>query len=202
MLLVEYGHAQIKWGDEVFTLSPSLINISKLGSKTEIVELLKVFMSPFTRSITKFGIAIDVLNACSDRPLPHELTGSTEFSEKRGILLYRKPRHNLPMFEDCITLAEHMIVHGIIGNVEGDEDGEPMTEFDAYKVMEVAMEHLSLSRDDSANMTMTEFIRRMQLKYPTTNKKASKQKAISEFDAMIAWRKEQDKKEREAKKHG
>ena len=70
------------------------------------------------------------------------------------------------MVSDIITLAEHCLVHGVCGKVESKGKGEPVTEFDAYSYMELARIHLNLSLDDASRMTMTEFLRLMEAKFP------------------------------------
>lgn len=193
-MLLNYGHACINWEGEQYMLTPSFANIAKLGTPKEIIDTFKTFISPGTKAITKFAIALKVLNSCSDKAIPEELTGSVHLSVTRG-RLYKMPKHDLPMFEDCITLAEHCLRHGICGAVEpdiGEAPAKPVQEFDAYSFMEMARIHLDLSRDDAANVTMTEFARMMQAKFPSDQKK--QEPAKNEFDDLIAWGEEQDKR--------
>jgi hypothetical protein len=164
-MLLAYGHAEIEWQGVKYRLAPTFANIAKLGSPVEIVELFKSFTlsgAPWH----KFNIALIVLNACSDKAIPESLTGRVKFSESQQRFLYVQPSHNLPMINDAVILAEHCLLHGICGKVESKGDGKPMEEFDAYAFIELAQEHLNSSLEDAANMTMTQFVRRMEAKFP------------------------------------
>lgn len=196
-MLLEYGHARIKWGGETYNLTPSFSNIAKLGKPKEIIDLFKSFIAIGTYDITRFSIALDVINSCSDKPIPESLTGSVVFSERKCKRLYKMPNHGLPMFDDVITLARHCLIHGICGNVDrdGDDNAEPVQEFDAYMFMEMARIHLEVNAHEASQMTMTEFARLMDAKYPQEKaKKNESKKVISEFDELLRWGEEQDAK--------
>lgn len=188
-MLLSYGHAKIKWQGEEYNISPTFSNIAKLGSPTEIIEDFKSFIS--TVSVWhKFNIAIFVLNACSDKPIPEELTGRMQFSERQQKFLYVKPNHDLPMIEDVITLAEHCFLHGICGKSDSKEKGDPIDSFDAYEFMELARAHLGLSAKEAGNMTMTEFVRMMNAKFPPENNgNITKQ----ESDDIFSWLEDKNK---------
>lgn len=164
-MLTEYGHARIRWQGVEYTLSPSLLNISKLGSPTEIIEDFKQFIEASV--IWKFIIATRVIDACSDIEIPESLLGSVKFSETKNRFMYVQPSHGLPMINDVIVLAEHLLIHGVCGKSDSSKStGEPLKEFDAYKMMELARVHLELSSGDAANLTMTEMHRMMKVKFP------------------------------------
>ena len=146
-MLTAYGHAKIEWGDQVFNLSPSFLNIAKLGNPKEIIETFKDFVSS-TNLIVKFSIALNVLECCSDVEIPRALTGSVKFSERQNKFMLVNP------------------VHGICGKVKSTGKGEAVKEFDAYSYMELARIHLNLSPTDASKMTMTEFLRLMDAKFP------------------------------------
>ena len=97
-MLTAYGHVKIEWGDKVFNLSPSLVNIAKIGSPKEIV---------------KFSIALNVLKCCSDIELPEKLTGGVRFSDKQQKFMIVNPAHGEAMIGDVIKLAEHCLLHGV-----------------------------------------------------------------------------------------
>ena len=164
-MLTAYGHAKIEWGDQVFNLSPSFLNIAKLGNPKEIIDTFKDFVSS-TNLIVKFSIALNVLECCSDVEIPRALTGSVKFSERQSKFMLVNPLHGEAMVRDVITLAEHCLVHGICGKVKSTGKGEAVKEFDAYSYMELARIHLNLSPTDASKMTMTEFLRLMDAKFP------------------------------------
>lgn len=173
-MLLNYGHAKISYQGESYVLSPCFSNIAKLGKPTEIIDLFKRFIM-LDASVSKWHIALNILEACCDKELPSSLVGCTVFSTKQNKFMYRQPAHGLPMFDDCIILAEHCLKHGICGDVDHDNDdsdsSSPIQEFDAYYFIEMAMEHLKVSRDEAGTMTMTEFSRRMSVKFPSQSKK-------------------------------
>lgn len=192
-MLVNYGHAKISYAGEDYILSPSFSNIAKLGTPKEIIATFKRFIM-LGDSVNKWLIAMDILDACCDKALPNTLVGCTVFSDKQQRFMYCQPAHGLPMFSDCITLADHCLKHGICGvtdKIAEDEDSKPVEEFDAYWFMEVAMEHLNTSREDSASMTMTEFARRMTIKFPP--KKDEDKATKQESKELQAWFEEQNK---------
>lgn len=189
-MLTSYGHAKIEWNGDTYCLSPTFVNMAKIGSPTEIIEDFKSFIT--TSSFAhKFNIALNVINSCSDKPLPEELTGRMQFSEWQQKSLYVKPKHGLPMAKDIITLAEHCFIHGICGKSDKKTtSGEPLKEFDAYAFMELARVHLGLSSIEASNMTMTEFSRMMDAKFPPEQ---SDHPTVDESNDMLAWFESQNK---------
>jgi len=188
-MLLAYGHAEIEWQGEKYRLAPTFANIAKLGTPIEIVELFKSFSN--TDIVWyKFTAAINILNACSDKYIPNELVGYVEFDDDQDRFIYHHPCHGLPMLDDVITLANHCLLHGIIGKIDKKIDGEPMTEFDAYAFIELARVHLDMSRDEAAGLTMTEFVRMMNVKFPPKKEEGL---SVEENDEMLAWFKEQNR---------
>ncbi len=191
-MLTQYGHVGIEWAGVNYTLSPTFANIAKLGSPAEIIDSFKSFIVE-TDPVWKFQKAIVVVNACADMPLPDSLTGRIKYSNKRKKFMYVKPNHQLPMFNDIITLAEHCLEHGICGKVSRiiGEEGDPLREFDAYGYMELARIHLGMNAEEARNMTMTEFARMMRAKFPP---EVDENKAPAEdVDDMVDWFNEQNK---------
>jgi hypothetical protein len=188
-MLLAYGHAEIEWQGDVYRLAPTFANIAKLGSPVEIVELFKSFSSPGAQW-HKFNIAVCVLNACSDKPIPEKLTGFVKFSERQQRFMYHQPAHGLPMLDDVITLAEHCLIHGICGKTDKKTDGDPLKEFDAMVFIELARIHLDMSREESASLTMTEFVRLMEVKFPPAKEDGL---SVEENDDMLAWFENQNK---------
>ena len=190
-MLTAYGHSKIEWGDKVFILSPSLANIAKIGSPSEIVDTFKQFISS-THLVTKFSIALNVIRCCSEPELPEAFTGGVKFSERQQKFMITQPNHGKDMINDVIVLGEHCLIHGVCGKVERELTGDPITEFDAYSFMELARIHLGMQSDDAAKMTMTEFCRLMDAKYPPAkNENIGTRK---EQEEMVAWLEDQNNK--------
>lgn len=183
-VLTAYGHVKIEWGDRAFNLSPSFVNIAKIGNPKEIIDTFKDFIAS-NNLIVKFAIALNVLECCSDKEIPRALTGGVKFSERQQKFMLVNPEHGEAMIRDVIILAEHCLIHGVCGKVESKGKGEPVTEFDAYSFMELARIHLNLSLDDASKMTMTEFLRLMDAKFPPEK---NEDEASPEEEAdLLAW---------------
>jgi len=189
-MLLAYGHAEIEWQGVKYCLAPTFANIAKIGTPKEIIDDFKAFIS--TNSFWyKFSIAINVLNACCDKEIPVELTGEIKFSEWNNKFLYSKPSHGLPMINDVMILAEHCLLHGVCGKSEREEsNGEPLEYFNAYEFMELARVHLGLSANEASNMTMTEFVRMMDAKFPEDK---NKQIEEDERNDLFNWLEEKNK---------
>lgn len=186
-MLAAYGHVKIEWGDKVFNLVPSFVNIAKLGSPKEIIDTFKDFIAS-TNLIVKFSIALNILECCSDVEIPRALTGGVKFSDRLNKFLIVNPLHGDAMISDVITLAEHCLIHGICGKVEDKKgNGEPVKEFDAYSFMELARIHLNLSLADASQMTMTEFLRMMEAKFPPEKDPRDDRPSLEEEADMLAW---------------
>ncbi len=190
-MLTQYGHVGIEWRGVDYTLSPTFANIAKLGSPAEIIDDFQSFITQ-VNPVFKFNQALIIINACSDIPLPEALTGKIKFSNKRKKFMYVKPLHQLPMFDDVITLAEHCLIHGICGkSKKKSTSGAPLKEFDAYAYMELARIHLGMSAAEAENMTMTEFARMMDAKFPPELNENEASEELSED--MLNWFNEQNK---------
>lgn len=193
-MLTAYGFGEIKFGDASYKLSPTFKNISKLGTPKEIIELFRDFVGA-TSAMSQYLIGVQVLNACCYPQLPEKLIGRVKASVRGKGLVYVQPSHGKPMFDDVIVLAHHCLKHGVCGQIDSDDEepeGEPLKEFDAYNYMELARTHLGLSLDDASNMTMTEFVRMMQIKFPP--KRNENRVSKKEEREMLAWIEEQNKK--------
>ncbi len=188
-MLVNYGHASISWQGEKYTISPTFANIAKIGTPTEIIDDFKSFIST-VNVWHKFNISLVVLNACSDKPIPSSLTGSMKFSERQQKFLYSTPAHGLPMLNDIIVLAEHCFLHGVCGKSNKKGNGDPIDSFDPYEFMELARVHLGLSVEESGNMTMTEFVRMTDAKFPPER---NGEITVKETDDLIDWLENRDK---------
>lgn len=188
-MLLAYGHASIKWQGEEYRLAPTFANIAKIGTPTEIIDDFKSFISTMNVG-HKFNIALCVLNACCDKELPVKLTGEMKFSERQNKFLYSQPSHGLPMIADIITLAEHCFLHGVCGKSDKKGSGDPIDSFDAYAFMELARVKLRVNSEEAGNMTMTEFVRLIDAKFPPEN---NGDITREESDDLFSWLQDKDK---------
>ncbi|WP_455549563.1 DUF6246 family protein [Dryocola clanedunensis] len=86
--------------------------------------------------------------------------------------------------EDIIILAQQLMQHGVIGKakvrrLQRNETSEYSNEFNVIDYIIAARNHFGMSRDDAANLTMTEFTLLLAAKYP-------EQKGLTkdEYDAV------------------
>lgn len=73
--------------------------------------------------------------------------------------------------EDIIVLAQQLMQHGVVGKakirkLQRHETNEYSTDFKAIDYIIAARNHFGMSRDDAANLTMTEFTLLLAAKYP------------------------------------
>lgn len=190
----EIGDFYLLSGEREYLFKPSFKNIAKTGAPAEIVEQYsalfnsevlafvtaaeslnqdlqqyasKVAASPvFGRKILQ--LALVMLNACCDDDLT-DLIGEF-WSGKKG-LVYKKGTLSI---RDIISLARHLALHGIVGNVDMQKDNtktEYAAEFNAEEYINAARCHFGLSRESAENLTMTEFQLLIKAKYPDQKKK-------------------------------
>ncbi|EKN4854361.1 DUF6246 family protein [Yersinia enterocolitica] len=169
---------------------PSLKNMTKIGTATEIVETYAVLngselnqiLTPVINANLPASLipskaikqcsehilfaAIRVIEACCDRPVT-ELIG--EFKGWRNCIVYRPGKVSK---EVVITIARELIEHGVIGKAkirklqknEGKNDYS--SEFNAMDYINSARIHFNMSRTEAEQLTMTEFQLLLKAKYP------------------------------------
>lgn len=167
-----------------FVLKPSLINIMQIGTPEFIVETFAIlngseivknyvdlpdFITCLPALAQEYSAAIDrivlsrarkvVLSCCDDADFTDLCIGD----------------HRLIDDVAMVTLAKHLLNHGVIGQCEIEipqsmEKQEYKTEFSAYTFVEVGMLALELSKDDAMNLTLTELQRMITKKYPRNQK--------------------------------
>lgn len=86
--------------------------------------------------------------------------------------------------EDIILIAQQLMQHGVIGKakvrrLQRNETSEYSNEFNVIDYIIAARNHFGMSREDAANLTMTEFTLLLAAKYP-------EQKGLTkdEYDAV------------------
>ncbi len=150
------GYAVVKIDGRAYNLAPSFGNMAKLGSPKDLPFKYKTLYMANVIPVSAWHVAFDVLVACGIDP--NEL-GSLHFSERQGRCIIRPG--NLPL-DDMLILAKHCFKHGMCGTdaqVENTSDASPLTEFDPYQFISVAMEILGISLEQAEALTMTKFIR-------------------------------------------
>lgn len=158
-MLVECGFVRAVASDGAeYTFTPSLARIASLGAPQEIVRLYAALHGP--------GAAQDsiyVLDCLCDQEDVTPLTGWLEGDEWHAGLM--------PAGEQ-ITIARHLMQHGIIGKARpGKGDGKYSDSFNAHEYIAAACVHLGLSRADAEGLSMTEFQTMLEMKLPESKAK-------------------------------
>lgn len=192
-MLTRYGFAAIYIDDVEYKLSPTFQNIDKLGTPKEIIETVtSLYNCP---SINwQYHRALEIVHACCEPALPEKATGRFKVYESGKLKLVNPPP--IDFMSDIVVLASHCIKHGVIG-VTGDEsggDGEPMKEFDAYMYIGLSQEHLNKTREQAADMTMTEFLMAWDIKFPEAKKKRDEKLTKAEQQRLMDYQDELDRK--------
>jgi len=182
MALTEIGHIGVidSNGDE-YTFAPTFANIAKIGSPSEIVH---VFAELHSRVALR--VAMLVMTCCGDNSDgASKLIGWLDSDLKRvdGAI----------PDDDLIVFAKALMQDGIAGRAKpsaNSAEGQYSATFDASEFVDAAMVHLKLSATDAWNLTMTQFQRQFDMKYPSKKKadmtESEYTKAKNDLKAKIA----------------
>lgn len=186
-MLTRYGFGAIHIDDKQYKISPTFQNIDKLGTPKEIIETFTSFFN--CPSINwQYHRAVEILQACCEPKLPDKVTGRFRVDERGRMKLVNPP--SADFMHDVIVLASHCLKYGVVGvtDRESTEEGEPISEFDVYHFIGLACEHLGRTREQAADMTLTEFMMAWDIKFPEQKKErekaAFKKKDIQDLIAL------------------
>lgn len=108
-----------------------------------------------------------VLRACTESDIAH-LVGDCEFTPCGKLRL----KHGIIPVDDMITLARHLLYHGLIGDgpenkaAEQPRDSDYKPSFDVLEYVYSAVAHLGLSESEAWGMTMTGYRAAVRAKTP------------------------------------
>jgi len=191
-MLTRYGFAAIYIDDNKYNIRPTFQNIDKIGTPAEIVETLITFFE--CPSINwQYHRAVEILQACCEPKLPANIFGGFRFNDNGKLKLVNPPHSDF--INDVIVLASHCLRFGVIGVTDEDvQDGDPLKEFDVYKFIGLACEHLGRSREQAADMTLTEFLMAWDIKFPEQKKARKERLSKTEQQKLFEYQDELDKK--------
>lgn len=168
-MLVECGLVRVTAGDGTeATFRPSLGRIAALASPPGIVELYVRLYGPQAEAA-----ASDVLAGLCDpddlEALP-ALIGGLHIHDAANASFDEAVPAQMPA-NDRVLIARHLMLHGMVGKARPGahapaEKGEYSATFDADEYIAAAEVHLGMSRADAADLSMTEFQRRFEMKFP------------------------------------
>jgi len=192
-MLTRYGFGAIHIDDKQYKISPTFQNIDKLGTPKEIIETFTSFFN--CPSINwQYHRAVEILQACCEPNLPDKVTGRFRVDGRGKMKLVNPP--SADFMHDIIVLASHCLKYGVVGvtDSESTEEGEPISEFDVYHFIGLACEHLGRTREQAADMTLTEFMMAWDIKFP--EQKRARQERLSKLEQkrLFAYQDELDRK--------
>lgn len=179
------GELGVDWGEHEFVFRPSFRALANLGDKNRLLTLLNRVQQPSRHG---FITALNVLDAfhTGDRVKLDRLIGVHR--PVRGRLRYVQGR--MP-FENVHALGARLLINAIVGDPtrKGEKGkGGKVSSFDPSEFVGVAQAHLGISAADAWDMTMIEFQRAMDAKYPP--KEEEKQKEMpseEEAQSVVAY---------------
>lgn len=161
MILADIGEIGVYFEGREFILRPSLYAMSRVGTKTEIVD---VFMRVFDGDL---AYSLAVIQACADEDI-QDVFGAIDENHFFNEMFASTG--------EIVVIAQSLLKHGIIGDIErakkdvGDND-EYSQEFDARAYVMLAVAHLGISEREAWSMTMTSIVGALQAKYPVIEDK-------------------------------
>lgn len=175
-MLVEWGFVHLTTGDgQEFSFRPSFERIETLGTPQEIVELYAALHGPRAAETAAY-----VLSCLCDQEDPTPLIGcwEDEFERTPG---------QLPT-DHQVVIARHLMRHGICGtpSTEKKGDGKYSDKFDATEYVAAARVHLGLSHADAAALSMTEFQKLFEMKFPNKREGHRDVPTRAEYEARMA----------------
>ena len=185
-MLSEYGYGEIIIGQQVFEIAPTLKNMAKIGDSKAIMEHIESLQSQTNHSFLLLD-ALHVINCCSDKPICVDFIESkrTNGIKPKGIDQDEIPR--------LAVVALNCLKHGVLGEpteLSQAEMVENDSEIDPYKAIDHAVAYMGFSREEAANMTMTEFVRQCELRDPERENKKIEAQVKSSYLDYLANRKD------------
>ncbi|NUL36642.1 DUF6246 family protein [Kosakonia sacchari] len=192
MALTEIGEVLIsdaRAGGEDYFFRPTFEAMTRIGDPEEIVSVYAKINGDEARSLISSSFralgylpawitpqlhligdrlltsAMRVLQACCEKDL------TPLIGEWKGWSRYVVYRPGLIPKDDIILIAQHLMLHGVIGKakirkLQRHENNETTSEFRAFDYISAARAHFGMSREEASRLTMTEFILLLAQKFP------------------------------------
>lgn len=190
--LTEIGEMRISLADRSFFFKPSFAAMARIGTGAEIVEIYaKLNGADYVRTMQHleglpFGAQLQVMKTVS-RPVfgRHVLSAAFIIMQccceddisvligswkptPRGV----KYMPGVMPVSDIITLARNLIEHGVIGKSplkvpqRSESQARTTNEFSVSQYIISARTHFGITREESEDLSMTEFQQMIKNKYP------------------------------------
>lgn len=190
-------YATIDGEGREFILRPSFYAVSRIGTPEQIksicnacIDCLVALERGYVRKSWVYD-CLSVINACCDDDVPISVFGGWKQHLRDG-------QWRLEFYEgavsakECIVLANHLIRWGIVGDpsdkAKKSEVGKKKSLFDPRDYVGAAMAHLHLPKSDAWALTMTEFQRAMDSKFPDDQSAVKESQDVSQedYDKLMA----------------
>lgn len=174
------GELSIHWKGRDYLFRPSLAAMSELGEPEHILRLLNRVQA-YGRD--GFVAALSVLSACyvGDSEDIDPLIGF--FKDVRGRLRYVM---GVMPLQNIHVLGAKLAIAGIVGAPKPrSSGGKAMAVFDPSEFVGAAQAHLGLSSAEAWELTMIEFQRAMDAKFPDSDAKKNDQPTEEEAAATV-----------------
>lgn len=160
-----------------YVFRPALSRVAALGNPIEIIAIYGDLHRP---SAARDAAAYVLAMFCDD-PDSTELIGWHDVDGWH---------HGAIPAGEMVTIALHLMMHGMAGKARPGQrsaPGEYSPRFDVAEHIAAAVVHLGVSRQEAADMTMTEIQMLVEAKYPDVHKKAGKDYATrDEYRVQMA----------------
>ncbi len=111
------------------------------------------------------GLSADVLRACCDEDISSLLT---DVVDRNGVFKIKKPSTTHLTVDQQIIVAAGLMRHGVSGvsDKKSTSKGKAATTVDLWSFVNTARIHLGISKSEALSLTMTEFNRMVDIKFP------------------------------------
>ncbi|EPB6705722.1 DUF6246 family protein [Escherichia coli] len=184
MIYIKVGQCAVTVDGIKYIFTPSFAAMAKIENDIDLVQAFAIIHGskypaklPHDKDLRNrilarcYGEMVQtsmlVLKACADSDISH-LIGTCEITLGGKLKL----RHGIIPIEDVITLARHLLFHGLIGDGPGNraaeqpQDSDYTPVFDVLEYVYSAVAHLGLSESEAWNMTMTGYRAAVRAKMP------------------------------------
>jgi hypothetical protein len=172
------GEVAIYVDGQEYTLRPSFAAMQELGTPDDIqAKLSKCMAALHAEHVTVWDLAAcySVIAACGGADIPDSWVGTIAFDDNEKA--YWTEGHD--PHASLIVIANHLLSYGIAGKpsrarlrkAANAKPSDSKALFDPLEYVGAAIAHLGLNKDDAWNLTMVEFQRAIDAKYPPEDPK-------------------------------
>jgi hypothetical protein len=185
IVLVECGFVRVWAGGGEWSFTPSFARIAGLGRPDEVVALYAALYGPDAAAEATY-----VLAGLCDQEDPTPLIGGVLIDASDPAEPEQRVAGLMSDMEK-IVIAQHLLQHGMVGKARPEgaapaEQGAYSQTFDAAEYVAAARVHLGLSTADAEALSMSEFQRMFEMKFPDANKKKRDVPTRAEYEAAMA----------------